>query len=96
MIEVLIKFFASLAEKLGEREVIISLENASNIQTLLNKLKQKYGTRFQETLFHPNGNIKDNYKILMNEGNVSEQNLIEIKLKNKDIIAFLPPIGGGY
>ncbi len=96
MMAVSIKFFASLAEKCGEKETIISLKEESTISDLLKKLSQKYGKSFQETVFQPNGNIKKAYKILLNETGILEQSMTNIKLKNKDIIAILPPIGGGH
>ena len=65
------------------------------VQELLNKLKQKYGEKFQQTIFQPNGTIRESYRILLNENTMYEQDLIEIEFKDKDIIAFLPPVGGG-
>ena len=84
-----------MSEVIGERETTVSLSDNGNFQDLLTKLKQKYGDKFQQTIFHPNGNVRESYKILLNENSVHEQNLIDIKLKDRDIIAILPPVGGG-
>ncbi|MHA1651016.1 MAG: MoaD/ThiS family protein [Candidatus Helarchaeota archaeon] len=95
MLEISVKFFASLAEKIGERETTILMEEGSNFQDLLEKLQQRYGERFAQIMLQSDGNIKEIYKILLNEKNIYDQNIFNIKLNNKDIIAFLPPIGGG-
>jgi len=94
MIEISVKFFASISEILGVRETTISLDEC-NFQELLKKLKQKYGEKFQQTIFQPNGTIRESFRILLNENSMYEQDLIEIEFKDNDIIAFLPPIGGG-
>jgi len=95
LIKVLVKFFASLAEIIGERDTSINLEAKSNIEDLFKKLARKYPQKFQSTIFDSNGTIKTSYKILLNEQSIEIQNLSKISLKDKDIIAFLPPIGGG-
>ena len=94
MIKVSVKFFASISEILGVRETTISLDEC-NFLELLEKLKQKYGEKFQQTIFQPNGTIRESYRILLNENSLYKQELIEIEFKDKDIIAFLPPVGGG-
>ena len=96
MIEISIRFFASLAEKIGERETTVLLEDKSSVLDLFNKLKQKYGESFQHIIFQSDGNIKKTHTILLNEKSIHEQNIKEIQLKNDDIIAFLPPVSGGY
>ena len=89
------KFFASLAEILGERDISINLEAKSNIEDLFKKLARKYPQTFQSTIFDSNGSIKPSYRILVNEQNIEIQNSSKILLKDKDVIAFIPPIGGG-
>ncbi len=89
------KFFASLAEIIGERDTSINLEADSNIKELFKKLERRYPQKFQSTIFNANGTIKTSYRILLNEQSIEIQNLSKISLKDKDIIAFLPPIGGG-
>jgi len=95
LIKVLVKFFASSAEIIGERDISINLEAKSNIEDLFKKLARKYPQKFQSTIFDSNGSIKPSYRILLNEQNIEPQNSSKILLKDKDIIAFLPPIGGG-
>jgi len=95
LIRVFIKFFASLAEILGTSEISLALDDKSSFQVLIEKLKKKYPGKFQNTIFEPNGIIKKSYKILLNNQSIELGSFDEILLQNKDIIAFLPPIGGG-
>ena len=95
MIDVSVKFFAALAEIMGEREITVSLKDESDFMDLINKITQKYRDNFQQMVFQPDGNLKETYKILWNESGIEEPKTIDIKLKNGDIISFLPPVGGG-
>lgn len=95
MIKVLVKFFAALAEIIGERDISIYLEAKSTIEDLFKKLERKYPQKFQATIFDSKDTVKPSYRILLNEQSIELQNFGKIMLKDRDIIAFLPPVGGG-
>jgi MoaD family protein len=95
LVKILVKFFAALAEIMGERETLITLTRDSHIQELFKQLEHKYPQKFQTAIFESNGAIKPSYKILLNDQSIEIQNSSKVLLKDKDVIAFLPPLGGG-
>ena len=82
MMKVKVKYFSLHREMAGKTEEKIHLEKGSTTQTLFEILLSTY-PRFKEA--------KDYTIISLNGKFVDEP----IKLKDEDIIAFFPPVGGG-
>lgn len=86
-----VKFFASLREitKVKETEV-----EASDIESLLNKLVEIYGSQFRNAIFE-DGKIRKFFKILHNGRDIDFEQGLKTKLSSEDIVAIFPPVGGG-
>lgn len=79
-------------ELIGERELEVSLGERANVGDLLDELVKRYGPKFEGELFEPSSRqVKPYIKVLLN-GHGTE---LKAKLKDGDVIAIFPPVGGG-
>ncbi|MDA7723534.1 MoaD/ThiS family protein [Pseudomonadales bacterium] len=82
-----VKFFASLREKVGMAELHL---RAANLETLLNELEVHLSEAGFEHLLSPNIRMAVNQDLV--EGNWREAVLV---FSDGDEVAFLPPVTGG-
>ena len=92
MANVTVKLFANLRELAGTRELEMK---ASTVEELLKKLIEKFGSSFEKELFVSENRIRDEYLLLVNGKNYEFLDGRKTKLKDNDVIAILPPVGGG-
>ena len=92
MSTVTVKLFANLRELAGTRELKVE---ASTIEEVLKKLIEKFGDPFKKELFVEENKIRDEYLLLANGKNFEFLDGLKTKLKDNDVIAILPPVGGG-
>ena len=92
-----VRFFTSLREITGKREELLQLpdEDIVTIERVLKVLSQKHGTQFVEYVFSKEtGEVRGFLQFLVNGKNL-EQKSLQTVLKNDDVLAILPPVGGG-
>jgi MoaD family protein len=97
-VEVKVRFFTALREIIGKREENFSLpdDETATVETVLKLLSRKYGAPFTDYVYDPqSGQPRGFLKFLVN--GASTQPLLGIKtpLNNGDVLAILPPVGGG-
>jgi molybdopterin synthase sulfur carrier subunit len=90
-----VKFFTSLREITGKKADEIQLQNVINVEELLNLLSEKYGEKFREYIYDKKGKVQDFLSFLVNGRNINVLQGFDTELKQGDIIAILPPVGGG-
>lgn len=90
---IIIKYFASVREYMGKK--VDHIENIDNIRIseLVEKLKGENGKL--SSLIMENGKFKRTYKILVNGRDLDFLDGENTIIKDGDIIAIFPPIGGG-
>jgi len=91
-IRVTLKVFGGLREALGTPERSIRLSRAASLDTLLERLRidePAFAQRLDEGL------AKGYLNILRNGRNVRFLDGLETQLSEGDVIACLPPVGGG-
>ena len=88
-----IKFFATLRDVVGSREIRYPMPEPLPLITLLKKLSLKYGTDFQKYVLDKTGTEPRELLQFV----VNGKNMLDFKktVKAGDILAILPPIGGG-
>ncbi|KON33193.1 MAG: hypothetical protein AC479_05475 [miscellaneous Crenarchaeota group-6 archaeon AD8-1] len=98
MLKVKILFFTRLREIIGKKEEVIDLlpETKITINMILSILTKKYTNPFEEYIFNPKTRrIRGHLQFLINGKTVRSASEMEIELKDGDVLAILPPVGGG-
>ena len=90
-----VKFFTSLREITGKKADEIQLQNVITVEELLNLLSDKYGKKFREYIYNKKGKVQDFLSFLVNGRNINVLQSFDTELKQGDIIAIIPPVGGG-
>ena len=96
--QVSVRFFTSLREILGKKEETIEFTEGENVTvgTVLERLKQRYGKPFVEYVYDPKtGEMKGFLQLLVNGKSASTLSGLQTELADGDVLAILPPVGGG-
>ena len=66
------------------------------MDTVLKKLRQRYGERFVEYVYdRKTGEVNGFLQFLVNGKSASIRNGLETELEDDDVLVILPPVGGG-
>jgi molybdopterin synthase sulfur carrier subunit len=98
MLEIRVRFFTSLREIVNKREDSLCFEEDKNVTVdlVLKALSQKYGAPFTEYVYNSKTQRPKNFlQFLINGTATSTLSGLETELKNGDVLAILPPVGGG-
>ena len=93
-----VRFFTSLREIVNKREETLEFPEGEKVtvDTVLNTLAQRYGKRFAEYVYDgKTGEVRGFLQFLINGKSASTQNGLETELEDGDVLAILPPVGGG-
>ena len=96
--EVKVRFFTNLREIVGKREETLSFANDKKVTVdlVLKTLSEKYGAPFTEYVYNgKTGQPKGFLQFLVNGNSTSTLNGLKTDLKEGDVLAILPPVGGG-
>jgi MoaD family protein len=97
-LKISVRFFTSLREILGKKEENLEFPEGERVtvDTVLGKLKQRYGKPFVEYVYDPKtGEMKGFLQLLVNGKSASTLNGVKTELADGDVLAILPPVGGG-
>ena len=93
-----VRFFTSLREITNKREQTLTFpENEKvTVNKVLKTLTQQYGKAFTEYVYDgKTGQHKSFLQFLVNGISTATLNGLETELKVGDVLAILPPVGGG-
>ncbi len=96
--EVKIRFFTNLREIVNRREETLTFNACEEVSVdlVLKTLSAKYGKPFIEYVYNgKTGQPKNFLQFLVNGTSTSTLNGLETELKDGDVLAILPPVGGG-
>ena len=97
-VEVKVRFFTSLREIVGKKEETLSFPAGERVTVnlALKALSQKYGKPFTDYVFDAEtGQPKGFLQFLVNGNSTSTQNGLDTELRDGNVLAVLPPVGGG-
>ena len=98
MPEVIVRFFTTLREIVNRREETLTFGESQTVTVdlVLKFLSKKYGVPFTEYVYDvKTGQPKSFLQFLVNGTSTSSIEGLETKLKQGDVLAILPPVGGG-
>ena len=90
-----VKFFTSLREITGKKIDTIQTQNTITVDELVTLLSNKYGKEFRKYIYNKKGEIQGFLSFLVNGKNINIMQGYDTKLKQDDVVAILPPVGGG-
>ena len=96
--EVKVRFFTNLREIVNKREEIVTFTSDGNVTVdlVLKALSQKHGKPFKDYVYDDKtGQPKGFLQFLVNGNSASTLKGLETELKDGDVLAILPPVGGG-
>ena len=96
--QVKVRLFTSLREIANKREETLTFpENTKvTVNSVLKTLAEKYGNPFSEYVYDgTTGQPKGFLQFLVNGTSISTVNGLDTPLHDGDVLAILPPVGGG-
>ena len=96
--KVSVRFFAALRELVGKKVEFLEFSGREEVtvEKVLKRLAELYGTEFVEYLFNEKtGEIQGYLTLLVNGRSITTLDGLKTRLMNGDILAILPPVGGG-
>ncbi|MEM3458414.1 MAG: MoaD family protein [Candidatus Bathyarchaeia archaeon] len=97
-VRVSVRFFTSLRELTGKREETLEFSGKEKITIglVLERLSKRYGREFVDYVFdRKTGEVKGFLQFLVNGRSASTLNGLDTPLRDGDVLAIVPPVGGG-
>lgn len=97
-LRVSVRFFTTLREITGKKEETLTFKKGENttISSALDKLAEQYGKSLVHYVYaQRTGEVKSYLQFLVNGRNTSVSGGLETKLADGDVLAIIPPVGGG-
>ncbi len=96
--EISVRFFTILREVTGKKEETIKFKTGETVtvNAIIERLAKEYGKNFTDYAFdRRTGEVKGFLQFLINGRSASTIKGLETKLADGDILAIIPPVGGG-
>lgn len=97
-LRVSVRLFTALRELTGKKEEILEFSDREivTVSTVLEELAARYGKGFSDYVFdNRTGEVKGFLQFLINGRSVSTLDGLETRLFDGDVLAIIPPVGGG-
>jgi molybdopterin synthase sulfur carrier subunit len=97
-LQVSVRFFTSLREITNKKEETLKFPEGEKVtvEVVLKTLAQRYGNRFVEYVYdRKTGEVRGFLQFLVNGKSAATMNGLETALADGDVLAILPPVGGG-
>ena len=96
--KVAVRFFAALRELIGKKVEFLEFSDSEDItvEKVFKRLNKLYKDKFIQYVFdEKTGEVKDYLTLLVNGRNITALNDMKTRLMDGDVLAILPPVGGG-
>jgi MoaD family protein len=97
-LQISVRFFTTLREITGKKEETLQFRENEKVtlNKALEKLAKRYGKDFVEYVYDSKtGEVRGFLQFLVNGRSTSTADGVNTKLSNGDILAIIPPVGGG-
>ena len=98
MVDVKVRFFTNLREIVNKKEETLTFpdDRKVTVDLVLKTLSDKYGAPFTDYVYDgKTGQPKNFLQFLVNGTSTATLDWLETRLKDGDVLAILPPVGGG-
>ena len=93
--EVEVRYYAMLRDAAGRRSEELELPEGSSFGDLMGVVVEKYGAEFRRYVFDDGGRERDYLSFMVNGVSVHSREGFDTPLADGDVVAILPPVGGG-
>ena len=93
-----VRFFTTLREVTGKKEEVLEFSRgqAVTIESVLKLLIELHGKSLTEYIYDPKtGGVRGFLQFLVNGRSIASFEGLKTKLTNGDVLAIIPPVGGG-
>jgi len=90
-----VRVFAALREIVGKKEQTLEFQKDKDItiEKVLKRLTELHGRDFAEYVYDmQTGEVRSYLQLLVNEKSITT---LKTRLKDGDVLAIIPPVGGG-
>jgi molybdopterin synthase sulfur carrier subunit len=94
-LEVEVKYYAMLREASGRKREVFEVPEGSSVGDLMDLIVGKYGDPFHKYVYDSEKQVRDYLSFMLNGVSVSSLEGFGTALGDGDVLAILPPIGGG-
>jgi molybdopterin synthase sulfur carrier subunit len=97
-LQVSVRFFTSLREITDKKEEKLKFPEGAKVTVdmVLKTLSQRYGKPFVEYIYdRKTGEVQGFLQFLVNGKSATTMNGLQTELEDGDVLAILPPVGGG-
>ncbi len=91
---VVVRTIGPYTEKFGFQQLTVNFKGHT-ISDLLNQLCEEQGTKFCNTVFTEEGQLRRYIKILVNGRGLHVLQGLDTPLTDGDVVALFPPVAGG-
>jgi MoaD family protein len=97
-VHVSVRFFTTLREVTGKKEEALEFPQGKTVTVdkVLKRLTQRYGRKLVEYVYDAKtGEVKGFLQFLVNGRSASSLEGLSTRLADGDVLAIIPPVGGG-
>ena len=90
-----VKYYAMIREATGRRVETMEVPEGSSVDNLLGLLVGMYKEGLSNFIYDEEKRVRDYLSFMLNGINVYSLNGLSTRLRDGDVFAILPPVGGG-
>jgi len=94
-LRVKVRYFTTLRELAGIAEEEVQMDSDATLACLIEELTRRYGKTARDYLYNKGKGVDPAIYFLINGANSKTLSGTETNLKDGDVVAIIPPIGGG-